>query len=79
MSTYDSWEIAELALDTGASGYVVKVDARNELANAVEAAFQGRPYISSGLKDTLLFPEDTQAQTASGAMRVWYRHQDRLD
>jgi DNA-binding NarL/FixJ family response regulator len=61
MSTYASREIAELALDTGASGYVVKVDAGNELAKAVEAVFQGKRYISSRLEDARLFPEDRQA------------------
>jgi DNA-binding NarL/FixJ family response regulator len=49
VSTHASWEIAEGALDTGASGYVVKADAGNELAKAVEAVFQGKRYISSRL------------------------------
>jgi DNA-binding NarL/FixJ family response regulator len=61
VSTYASWEIVEGALDTGASGYVIKVDAGNELAKAVEAVFQGRRYISSGLKGCAsAYPEDTQ-------------------
>jgi DNA-binding NarL/FixJ family response regulator len=62
VSTYASWEIAEGALDTGATGYVVKEDAGNELAKAVEAVFQGKRYISSRLKGcTSADPEDTQA------------------
>jgi DNA-binding NarL/FixJ family response regulator len=50
VSTHDFWEIAEEALDTGASGYLVKADAANELAKAVEAVFQGEQYISNRLK-----------------------------
>jgi DNA-binding NarL/FixJ family response regulator len=50
VSTNASWEIAEGALDTGASGYVVKADAGNELVKAVEALFRGKRYISSRLK-----------------------------
>ncbi len=50
VSTYASWEIAEGALDTGANGYVVKSDAGQELAKAVEAVFQSKRYISSTLK-----------------------------
>ncbi len=49
VSTYASWEIAEGALDTGASGYVIKGDAGKELAKAVEAVFRGKRYISSKL------------------------------
>jgi DNA-binding NarL/FixJ family response regulator len=67
VSTYASWEIAERALDTGASGYVVKGDAWNELAKAVEAVFQGKRYISSRLKGcTSADPEDTQASDRLG-------------
>jgi CheY-like chemotaxis protein len=62
VSSYASWEIAERALDTGASGYVVKADGGNELAKAVEAVFQGKRYISNRLKGcTSADPEDTQA------------------
>jgi DNA-binding NarL/FixJ family response regulator len=61
VSTHASWEIAEGALDTGASGYVIKADARKELAKAVEAVFQGKRYISSRLKGRpAADPEDTQ-------------------
>ena len=67
VSTYASWEIAERALDTGASGYVVKEDAWNELAKAVEAVFQGKRYISSRLKGcTSADPEDTPASDRLG-------------
>jgi hypothetical protein len=62
VSTYASWEIAERALDTGASGYVIKVDAGNELAKAVEAVLQGKRYISIRLKGCIpADPMDRQA------------------
>ena len=62
VSTYDSLEIVEAALDTGASGYVVKVDAGKELAKAVKAVFQGKRYVSGRLKEvTPADTEDTQA------------------
>jgi CheY-like chemotaxis protein len=61
VSTYASWEIAERALDTGASGYVIKVDAGKELAKAVEAVFQGKWYINIRLKGCIpADPVDTQ-------------------
>jgi DNA-binding NarL/FixJ family response regulator len=61
MSTHSSWEIVEAALGTGASGYVVKVDAGNELAKAVEAIFRGKRYISRRLKRRIAADaEDTQ-------------------
>ena len=49
VGTYASWEIAEGALESGASGYVIKADAGNELVKAVEAVLQGKRYISSRL------------------------------
>jgi DNA-binding NarL/FixJ family response regulator len=59
VSAYTSSEIAEGALDTGASGYIVKVDFPNELAKAMEAVVQGKRYISSSLKGyTSAAPED---------------------
>ena len=71
VSTYASWEIAGGALDTGASGYVVKVDAARELAKAVEAVFQGKRYISSSLKGcTSAGAEDTQAPDRLGRSEV---------
>jgi DNA-binding NarL/FixJ family response regulator len=67
VSTYASWEIAEGALDTGASGYVIKADAGKELAKAVAAVFQGKRYISSSLKGcTSADAEATQAPDRPG-------------
>jgi len=62
VSTYDSLEIVGAALDTGASGYVAKVDVGKELAEAVKAVFQGKRYVSGRLKEvTPADTEDTQA------------------
>jgi DNA-binding NarL/FixJ family response regulator len=44
-----SRDIAEQALNTGASGYVVKSDAATELLPAVEAVLQGRQFVSRSL------------------------------
>jgi CheY-like chemotaxis protein len=49
MSENRSWDIAEGALATGASGYVVKSDAGNELLPAVEAVLQGKQFLSTTL------------------------------
>jgi hypothetical protein len=57
LSTYDSLEIVEAALDSAASGYVLKVDAGKELAKAVKAVFQGKRYVSGRLKKVT--PADT--------------------
>jgi DNA-binding NarL/FixJ family response regulator len=67
VSTYESWEIAERALGTGANGYVVKTDAAKELIIAVEAIFKGNRYISSKLKRyTSATPDDTRAADCLG-------------
>ena len=50
LSAFDSPDVVEGALKTGASGYVVKLDAANELLGAVEAVLQGKRFISSRLK-----------------------------
>lgn len=43
-------EIVQEALDLGASGYVVKVQAGNELVRALEMALLGRTFLSDGLQ-----------------------------
>lgn len=50
LSAFDSPEVVEEALNTGASGYVAKLDAASELMGAVEAIFQGKRFVSSRLK-----------------------------
>lgn len=50
LSALDSLEVVEEALNTGASGYVVKVDAGRELVRGIEAVLKGKRFVSSGLK-----------------------------
>jgi DNA-binding NarL/FixJ family response regulator len=45
------WDVAELALRSGGSGYVVKSKAASELLPAVEAVLQGKLFLSVGLTD----------------------------
>lgn len=53
-SAFDSLDVVEEALNTGASGYVVKVDAESELIRAVEAVLQGKRFVSSALKGRIV-------------------------
>lgn len=46
-----SWDVAEEALRSGGSGYVLKSKAASELLPAVEAVLQGKPFLSVGLTD----------------------------
>jgi DNA-binding NarL/FixJ family response regulator len=44
-----SWDIAEEALSTGASGYLVKSDAATELLPAVDTVLKGKRFLSASL------------------------------
>ena len=46
VSGLDDEEIVREALRTGASGYVVKSDAGNELTKAIETVLRGEPFVS---------------------------------
>ena len=52
-----SWDIAQEALHSGASAYVVKADAGRELCSAVEAVLIGKQFISASLMDHVLTQE----------------------
>jgi DNA-binding NarL/FixJ family response regulator len=63
----DSLDVVQVALGTGALGYVYKADAGSELLPAVEAILRGERFVSSGIEgDKLTDP--------SGA-NVPYRHE----
>jgi DNA-binding NarL/FixJ family response regulator len=47
-------ELAQAALSNGAKGYVLKIDVGKELWLAIEAVFQGKQFVSSGLRPSLL-------------------------
>jgi DNA-binding NarL/FixJ family response regulator len=51
-----SRDIAEEALATGASGYVVKADAGSELAPAIQAVLEGKRFVSASLVTHFLLP-----------------------
>ena len=53
LSAFDSMEVVEEALSTGASGYLVKFDAASELVEAVEAVCQGRQFVSSRIRERI--------------------------
>ena len=53
LSALDSLEVVEHALSTGANGYVLKLDAGSELLIAVQEIFQGRRFVSTGLKRSI--------------------------
>jgi len=46
--------IARAAMADGACGYVLKIDAANELLQAIESALRGEKFISSRLRTTSL-------------------------
>lgn len=49
VSQESSTEIVQAALETGATGYVVKVDAQSELIAALDAVLRGQTYLSKSL------------------------------
>jgi FixJ family two-component response regulator len=50
LSLYNSPDVVQAALSTGALGYVHKVDAQSELLAAVDAVLRGKQFVSSSLK-----------------------------
>lgn len=53
LSGFDSLDVVEAALETGAHGYIVKFDAGRELVEAMEAVFHGERFISGRLKEEI--------------------------
>jgi CheY-like chemotaxis protein len=53
LSDYRSAETVEVAMGTGANGYVVKSDAGRDLVRAVETVLQGKQFVSA----SVAFPE----------------------
>ena len=56
-------EIAEEALGTGASGYLVKSDATSELLPAINAVLEGKRFISASLVGHFLVATTLSTQT----------------
>jgi DNA-binding NarL/FixJ family response regulator len=62
LSGCDDLDTVRQALDTGATGYVIKSDAGGELISAVEAVFQGKRFVSRRLEGRISADaEDPQA------------------
>ena len=51
LSQENSVDVVQVALSTGALGYVRKADAKRELLPAMDAVLQGKQFVSSSLKD----------------------------
>ncbi len=54
LTQHDSPDFVMAAMRAGALGYVLKVDAGNELLQAAMAAFRGEQYLSSGIRRSAL-------------------------
>ena len=68
-----SADVAEEALSTGASGYVVKSDAESELLPAIKAVFEGKRFVSASLTGSLLVTgvlSTTEAMLSSIVMLI---------
>ena len=50
LSLYNSLDVVQAALGTGALGYVLKSDARSELLPAVDAVLRSKQFVSSSLQ-----------------------------
>jgi len=50
LSQYNSLDVVQAALSTGALGYVCKTDARRALLPAADAVLRGRQFVSSSLE-----------------------------
>jgi DNA-binding NarL/FixJ family response regulator len=63
-------ELARAALSDGAMGYVLKVDAEKELWLAIEAAFQGKQFVSSGLRRSFFSESHFPSSRNSASLSV---------
>jgi DNA-binding NarL/FixJ family response regulator len=55
LSQESSADVAQEALSMGAWGYVIKAHAGSELLTAVDAAIQGKQFVSAGLRGSISF------------------------
>jgi DNA-binding NarL/FixJ family response regulator len=63
LSMYNSPDVVQTGLSTGARGYVRKTDVKRELLPAMDAVLQGKQFVSSSLKDHE-FPDTSAEKTA---------------
>jgi DNA-binding NarL/FixJ family response regulator len=76
LSMYNSPDVVQAALGTGALGYVLKSDARRELLPAMDAVLRGKQFVSSSLKDYQF--TDTSAEKAPHHHEVQFYSDDAL-
>jgi len=74
LSMYNSPDVVQAALGTGALGYVLKSDARRELLPAVDAVLRSKQFVSSSLKDYQF--TDTSAEKAPHHHEVLFYSDD---
>lgn len=65
VSEHHSADIAAAALNTGATGFVIKSDAARELLPAMEAVLEGKRFISASLAGHFLVGMGLASQTIS--------------
>lgn len=77
LSAFDSMEVVEEALNAGANGYIAKLDAASELIEAVDAAFQGKQFVSSRIKGRIVTDaDDTQTSDKTSRDEVLWPQSD---
>jgi DNA-binding NarL/FixJ family response regulator len=76
LSMYDSPDVVEAGLSTGARGYVRKTAVKTELLPAMDAVLRGKQFISSSLKDHQF--TDTSVQKAAHRHEVQFYSDDAL-
>jgi DNA-binding NarL/FixJ family response regulator len=74
LSQNSDLDVVRAALDTGALGYVRKIDAGRELLLAVDAVLRGKQFVSSSLKDYQF--TDTSAEKAAHRHEVLFYSDD---
>jgi CheY-like chemotaxis protein len=78
-----SWDRAKVALDSGASGYVVKSDAGSDLLPAIESVLQDKQFVSAGLAGhdltdfSHVHPLDSHYQLKAGRHEAGFYSDDR--
>jgi DNA-binding NarL/FixJ family response regulator len=76
LSMYNSPDVVQAGLSTGALGYVRKTDVKRELLPAMEAVLRGKQFFSSSLKDHQF--TDTSVQKAAHHHEVQFYSDDAL-
>jgi DNA-binding NarL/FixJ family response regulator len=76
LSMYNSPDVVQAGLSTGARGYVHKTDVNRELLPAMDAVLRGKQFVSSSLRDHQF--TDTSVQKAAHRHEVQFYSDDAL-